>query len=275
MNHWRIQFAAALVLVVAQGAAAQNATHLEFGEVNQRLLESADSALAQASARATPGQEERSPAAHTPDPDAIRGFALRYRQGRTGNLQAAVDRVHALAPLVAPVMREHGVPVGLLAVVLVESAGRPDALSPRGARGLWQFMPATARRYGLTVEARRDDRLEVQKSTRAAARYLSDLKAEFNDWRLVLAAYNAGEEAVRNAIRRGGTADFDRLSARKLLPEETRLYVPAVLEGMELFSESPLQTARVFPDRKLFALWSWSPEGRPAVAVANADLGNQ
>lgn len=226
-----------LALLVSVSAVAQTPPDSQtepFGQLNQRLLESAELALSR-TAQLAETAEEKPLDQHAPDPEAVQKFALRYRRGRTAELQAAVERVHALVPLVGPVMRKQGIPTELLAVVLIESAGRPDALSPRGARGLWQFVPATARRYGLTVEARRDDRLEVQKSTWAAGRYLSDLKAEFKDWRLALAAYNAGEAVVRRAIQRAGTADFDVLSARRLLPEETRHYVPAVLNAAELF----------------------------------------
>jgi len=91
---------------------------------------------------------------------------------------------------------------------------------------MWQFMPDTARRYGLTVATDRDERLDIYKSTRAAARYLRELYAQFGDWSLVFAAYNAGEQTVQRAIDRSGTTDFSQLN--RLLPAETRSYVPAV-----------------------------------------------
>ena len=71
-----------------------------------------------------------------------------------------------------------------MAVVLVESGGRPTALSAKGALGIWQLMPQTARRYGLTVTPEKDERLDVLKATRAAARYLHDLYGQFSDWKL-------------------------------------------------------------------------------------------
>lgn len=132
------------------------------------------------------------------------------------------------------IFREEGLPTELLVVAGVESNFKPFALSPKGARGLWQFMPATARRYGLRVDAFYDDRLDAEKSTRAAARYLRDLYAQFQNWPLALAAYNAGEDSVQKAIDRGGHADFWHLSNQKHLPKETRAYVPAVLKATGL-----------------------------------------
>jgi len=119
---------------------------------------------------------------------------------------------------------------------LVESAGQPTALSPKGARGIWQFMPDTARRYGLAVTANVDERIEVVKSTVAAARYLHDLYQRFGDWRLAFAAYNAGEQAVERAVARTGHADFSRID--RALPEETRNYVPAVMRAMQLLDSN-------------------------------------
>jgi membrane-bound lytic murein transglycosylase D len=112
----------------------------------------------------------------------------------------------------------------------VESAFDPRALSSKGARGLWQFMPETARRYGLRVDKYMDERLHVVRSTRAAARYMRDLHLLFGDWQLALAAYNAGEQRITAAIERAAGRSFSGLA--HVLPEETRLFVPAVLGEM-------------------------------------------
>jgi soluble lytic murein transglycosylase-like protein len=136
-------------------------------------------------------------------------------------------------PTVAGVLHQHGLPTELAGVAAVESGFDPLALSPKGARGLWQFMPDTARRYGLLVDSRRDERLDPVKSTHAAAKYLKDLHAQFQDWPLTLAAYNAGEGRVERALERLGARDFWTLSRFAALPDETRRYVPAVLARVE------------------------------------------
>lgn len=127
------------------------------------------------------------------------------------------------------ILTEERVPIELLAVALVESGFNPLALSPKGARGIWQLMPATAQRYGLAVEPQNDHRTHPEHSTRAAARYLRDLYQQFGDWKLALAAYNWGEGNVQRVIISTGLRDFDELARRGLLPLETRNYVPAVL----------------------------------------------
>lgn len=134
------------------------------------------------------------------------------------------------------ILIEEKLPVEVLSVALVESGFNPLALSPKGARGIWQLMPDTARRYGLTVELGNDHRTHPEHATRAAARYLQDLYRMFGDWKLALAAYNAGEGRVQRAIDRAGVRDFDELSRRKLLPLETRNYVPAVLAAWSQMS---------------------------------------
>ncbi len=128
------------------------------------------------------------------------------------------------------VLREEGLPANFIGVVKVESGFNSYALSPKNARGLWQFIPETARRFGLRVDGRVDERVDTEKSTRAAARYLKELYGTFGDWRLALAGYNAGEGRVQSAMAAAGTSDFTRLA--RLLPRETRNYVPAVLAAL-------------------------------------------
>ena len=162
--------------------------------------------------------------------------ALREDQGPEhrirGSAGVAASRLSTLRPMVEPILRSHGVPGDLSAMILVESGGQATALSPKGARGLWQLMPETARRYGLRVDDTQDDRVDPLKATEAAARYLHDLYVTFGDWKLALAAYDAGEVNVGNAISKAHTQDFDQLARLRMLPLETRNYVPLVLAAM-------------------------------------------
>ncbi len=171
-----------------------------------------------------------------PDGRLLHQFAEQYWNGNDEAVHRAIARVMQLRPVLTPILRREGLPDDIAALVLVESAGQPAARSPKGARGIWQFMPDTARRYGLTVNSETDDRLDVQKSTRAAARYLRHLHMQFRSWPLALAAYNTGEKLVQNAVMRAGTEDFALLAGKRLLPAETMAYVPAVLAAATLLS---------------------------------------
>jgi soluble lytic murein transglycosylase-like protein len=144
-------------------------------------------------------------------------------------LRPALARYDVYRESLARILREENLPPELLAVAIVESGLNPLALSPKGARGIWQFMPATAERYGLAVGVTNDHRTSPEHSTRAAARYLRDLYRQFGDWKLALAAYNWGEDKVQRVIDRRGVRDFDEMARRGLLPLETRKYVPAAL----------------------------------------------
>lgn len=135
------------------------------------------------------------------------------------------------------ILEEEKLPPQLLAVALIESGFNPQALSSKGARGIWQFMPATARRYGLMVGPGEDHRTHPEHSTRAAARYLRDLYNQFGNWKLALAAYNTGENRIQRIINRTGIRDFDEMARRGHLPAETRNYVPAVLAAWARLSK--------------------------------------
>ena len=233
-----------------------------FAALHQRLDSAADRLLASPREAAPVAVEGApSPLQETGVTEAgIEQFAQQHWNGRLDGLRQALERVQALRPALEAPLREERVPAELVAVALVESAGQTTALSPSGARGLWQFMPRTARRYGLRVTARTDERLDVEKSSRAAARHLRDLHESFGDWSLALAAYNAGDAAVQKAVKRGRTKDFARLSALRLLPAETRAYVPAVLAAARLFGGAALRPTEPGRDRRDFILYA-TPAG--------------
>ncbi len=136
----------------------------------------------------------------------------------------------ALVPRVKPEFQREGVPPELVWLAEVESSFNPEARSPVGAKGLFQFMPATARHMGLQT-APVDERTHPEKSARAAAQYLRYLHGRFNDWPLALAAYNAGEGRVGKLARLHGHS-FESIAPH--LPAETRMYVPKVLATVSL-----------------------------------------
>ena len=242
------QFGNLIVLVVLAASVWSQTAHYtvpaasvgeDFSAYHQALSNAADMALAN-TVRETEisSQTARAATYDTIQPDAtmLHQFAQQYWNGNDEAVRRAVARVTQLMPVLAPILQEEGIPGQIAALVLVESGGQPTALSPKGARGIWQFMPDTARRFGLTVNSETDDRLDVPKSTRAAARYLRDLHAQFGDWPLVLAAYNVGEMVVHNAVLRSGSKDFALLSSKRLIPTETRAYVPAVMAASRLLT---------------------------------------
>ena len=208
-----------------------------FAEINQRLNDVADAKLV----NALPPSSTTKPSDNTVENEmsfVLFGIPTQLQELSPSRADAnrSLARLHLLRPIIEPELARAGLPVELLGIVQVESGAQTFALSRRGARGLWQLMPDTARRYGLTVTTERDERLDTSKSTRAAAGYLCDLYAQFGDWSLVFAAYNAGEQAIQRAVDRSGTTDF--LQLNRLLPAETRSYVPAVWASFAQFSDS-------------------------------------
>jgi len=124
-----------------------------------------------------------------------------------------------------PIFAQEKVPTELVWVAEVESSFDPEARSPAGAAGLFQLMPQTAKQYGLRTWIM-DQREDPEQSARAAARHLNHLYARFKDWRLALAAYNAGEGTVQNLLKRYNARTFDGIAPH--LPAETQMYVPKV-----------------------------------------------
>jgi len=127
-------------------------------------------------------------------------------------------------------LQEQGLPDDLIWVSLVESGFDPTVRSSAGAAGLWQLMPVGARAYGLVVDRWIDERLDLERSTQAAARYLSDLHRRFGAWELALAAYNMGYGGLLSAIRKYNTNDYWELASLEAgIPYETALYVPKII----------------------------------------------
>lgn len=164
----------------------------------------------------------------TPDP-RVQAWQEYFSGPAGARLVAAFDRLTPFRERVGEILNRVGLPQDLIAVAFVESELSNHAVSSKGATGAWQFMPATAARYGLEQGARFDERTDLEKSTVAAAHYLADLHRLLGDWALALSAYNVGEDGVLKAIAKGKTRSFWKLSQQGLLPDETMEYVPKVL----------------------------------------------
>jgi len=245
-SFWRICLIGIALAVVSSAVWSQDDAHSTqvlpgisqpFAEFDVSLGRAADAILV-AEPQSAPSMSGQINVDKTADIIAPVHTDQQTRVSGGGGQSAAAMRLNLLRPVVDPILKRNGIPADLAAIILVESGGRADALSPKGARGLWQLMPDTARRYGLRVDENRDDRLDLFSATDAAARYLHDLYAEFGDWKLALAAYNTGEGNVGAAILRAHTQDFDQLTSLRMLPLETRNYVPLVLATARLIGLS-------------------------------------
>jgi membrane-bound lytic murein transglycosylase D len=160
-------------------------------------------------------------------------FWLDYYGNRHKNqFKIGLDRSGRYMDMFQAVFEEAGLPLDLIYMAHVESAYKTTAYSRARARGIFQFMAATGRRYGLRIDYWVDDRLDPEHSARAATAYLQDLYAEFGDWYLALAAYNAGEGKIRRALRRSGKDDFWGIARTRYIRRETKNYVPAILAAV-------------------------------------------
>ena len=171
----------------------------------------------------------QTPAVPVPDNAAVRHFLERFQTGdRRAVVERWIERSGRYAEMIQRVLRDKGLPEDLMFTAMIESGFNPVAVSRAGAKGLWQFMAPTARRYGLRVDRWVDERLDPEKSTVAAARYLGDLHALFGSWELANAGYNAGEMKVLRAMKALRTSDFWELTRGRILKEETKNFVPAI-----------------------------------------------
>jgi membrane-bound lytic murein transglycosylase D len=161
--------------------------------------------------------------------DQVAGYISYFSNRGRGTFERAFARSGRYHAMMVSILKEEGVPQDLIYLAQAESGFHPLAVSRAGARGIWQFMGARGRGYGLQRTLWVDDRQDPEKSTRAAARHLRDLYAQFGDWYLAMAAYNSGPGTVQAAVKRTGYADFWELYRRNVLPKETRNYVPIIL----------------------------------------------
>ena len=233
-------------------------------------------------AAAVPQEPAASPDASTGFLEVLRrGFALNHRLDQPvvlheidrvrrspSYLARLSPRIERYLPTICAEARARGMPAEICLLPIIESGVNPAAESGSGARGLWQLVPGTAKRYGLKITWMVDERRDPIASTDAALRYLSDLQRRFSDWTLALAAYNCGETRVAKVLG-SATAGASFFDLR--WPTETAVYVPRLLAFAAIFAD-PSAHGITLPDRLRRNVASASPDVAPRVAMIAQDF---
>jgi membrane-bound lytic murein transglycosylase D len=172
-----------------------------------------------------------------PEHETIRGALQYFTTDLRPSIQESLIRSAKYEKLINKALDDNKLPRGLAYLPVIESAYVPTLTSHAGAHGIWQFMPETARDYGLRVDWWVDERADPERSTLAAAAYLKDLYRQFSDWPLALAAYNAGPGRIRRAMETTGATTFWDLLEAEAVPKETRGYVPTFFATLTIASD--------------------------------------
>lgn len=179
--------------------------------------------------------------------DAVKACINMYTSHKRNQVENMLGTSKYYFPIFEDILNRYKVPMEFKFLPVIESALNPQAVSRVGAAGLWQFMPSTARMYGLTINTLVDERRDPVKSTKAAAKYIKDLYHIYGDWHLAIAAYNCGPGSLNKAIRRaGGKKDYWKIYP--YLPAETRGYVPIFIAAnyvMTYYAKHNLCPARI------------------------------
>ncbi len=201
----------------------------------------------------------------------VRGFLDFFQQRGRFIYAGWWARMHRFAPVIRPILEEHGVPPELIYVCMIESGFDPDAVSRAAAVGPWQFVQSTGRAYELRLDAWIDERRDPIKATRAAARHFRDLHEKYRSWPLVLAAYNAGVGHIDRGMARANTNDYWRLVELGTIPEGATRYVPKVMAAM-IIGQDPARYG--FAEVKPEPPWRFAvvevPGGRDLKTLAKA-----
>ena len=179
--------------------------------------------------------------------DIVKNYIILYSEKMPTKMANILGLSKYYMPIFEEILNRYDMPEELKAMAVIESALNPTAVSRAGAKGMWQFMYATAKMYGLHIDSFVDERLDPVKSAEAAAQYLQDSYEIFGDWNLAIASYNCGAGNVNRAIRRsGGKRAF--WDIYPYLPRETRGYVPAfvgALYAMNYYKEHGIKPEAV------------------------------
>ncbi|MFY9554921.1 MAG: lytic transglycosylase domain-containing protein [Blastocatellia bacterium] len=209
----------------------------------------------------------------------VKQFINYFTKGRgRATMEAGLQRSVRFREMAQHIFKREGVPTDLIWLAQVESGWNPYAYSWAAAKGIWQFIPSTGARFGLTQNYWVDERSNPEKSTTAAARYLKWLANRYKgDWSLALAAYNTGEGRVDSAIARSGSRDFWRLHRGGYIAQETRNYVPAILAVVTI-AKNPkrygFELPAAYPYRYQTRLIASQTELRPLAKKLNVSYGS-
>lgn len=200
------------------------------------------------------------------NPQAV-SFVQDYIEKNTAHLNKLKSSGRPYFDMIDAVLTRHGIPKELKYLSVIESDLKTSAVSWAGAVGPWQFMAETARFMGLKVNRYSDERTDFYKSTHAAARYLTHLYGMYNDWLLVIAAYNGGPGNVNSAIRKSGSRSF--WSLQNYLPAESRIHVKKFIATHYIMEGSGGSTTLTKSERENLVL------NEPVVSATNSGNTNQ
>ncbi|MGD9817526.1 MAG: transglycosylase SLT domain-containing protein [Desulfomonilaceae bacterium] len=168
----------------------------------------------------------------------VKKFLREYVYEKRNSTRNYLIQAEPYLPMVRKVVTDNGLPIELAYLFLLESGANPEARSPANALGMWQFMPATARSYGLRVDSYVDERLDPEKSTKAALLYLKDLYGMFGCWRLALSAYNSGENKLNKVLCQEDATEYDDICSSRKLRKETREFLPR-FQALTIIAKNP------------------------------------
>jgi peptidoglycan lytic transglycosylase D len=203
-------------------------------------------------AEPAPVARKRVPTYEVPDRPEVHAFVDRFQTGyRRAVVERWLTRAGRYVDMIREILAQRGLPEELLCTAMIESGFDPVAVSRAGAKGLWQFMAPTARRYGLRVDRWTDERLDPEKSTRAAAAYLKDLYAAYGSWPLAHAAYNGGDVRILRAIKALKSTNFWDLTRGRHLADETKNFVAAIQAAIMIVRDPQRYGFSVTPEAPL------------------------
>ena len=204
--------------------------------------------------------------------DSVVKFINYYQTSGRKVMETGLRRSGKYLPLFREIFEKEGVPKDLIYMAHVESLFKPRAYSSAKAKGIWQFISYTGRKYDLRQDWWIDERSDIIKSTHAAARYLKYLYERFGDWNLALAGYNSGENRIGRILKRYGPIDYWTMVKRRLLPRETRNYVPAILASIIIYKHPEYYKFQVKSEKPIeYDLVSL--RGQVDLSVAAAEIG--